>query len=430
MEDKLLGIELVKIILKHARLIIILVLVAGISSAIFTSPIFIVPQYKAETVIYPSSSNTSTNLLNSDMRFGSETEINNEIQILHSSILRDSIISKYSLYTHYKIDTANPNKKYKINQVFNSNIKIDQSRYNSIVIGVYDADPVTATNIANDLVKVGDFVKSEIIKKNLRGAFSLVSRELNEKIKEITELGDSINDLRHKNYRDAISLQNNHYLSQKENVDNLRNSIVKIRNEEGIYDLNNQFNDIYASYLRANATYITDSGMVTVMKTRLKADDTALIKREAEMEGSKFLTVKLRDKLSKLNRSGRNYNALWDNYNFEKGILGGLKSEYEIATSTFEKEFPDLKLETLKNRYAAELLLFNNLKSKYELAFSNLTDQVPASYVISPAEIPTHKIYPNRLLVIVLISFATFILTVLYFLLADRIRNFISLINN
>jgi capsular polysaccharide biosynthesis protein len=426
MEDRIIGVKVVDVIIKHIRIILLTVILAAVCCIIFTSPLFIDPIYKAEIIIYPSSANTSTNLLNSDMRFGSETEINNEIQILHSTILRDSVIRKFHLYSHYKIDTTSEHKHYNINQKFNSNIKIDQSRYNSIVISVFDIDPVMAADIANDMVKTGDYVKSEIIKKNLRSAFDLVSRELNSKIREITLLGDSINDLRHKNYSQAISLQSNHFVSQKENVDNLRNSIVKIRNEEGVYDLDNQFNSIYSSYLKASSIYLMDSGIVSVMRKHMKENDTALIKREAEMLGSKILTERLRDKLDKLNKSGKKYNDLWDNYNFEKGILGGLKSEYEIATSTYEKEFTNLSLETLKNRYTAELLLYNNLKTKYELAFNNLTDQVPAAYVISPAEIPSHKAFPNRLLITAMVSIAFGMLMVAYFLVADRIGVLLS----
>jgi len=421
MEESSLGIGIIKILVKRRRPILIIVLFAVVCSIIVTFPIFIPPQYMAEATIYPPGSYTSSGLLNSDVRFGTETDIDNEIQILHSTILRDSIINKYKLYSHYEIDTESPRKKYYVAETYNDNVKFSQSRYNSIEIEVYDHDPVTAAEMANDIVKIGDEVKTGIVKKNLQIAFELASRQLNEKTKEIADLGDSIIYLKRQNYNDAIGLQKSHYLAEKGTVDDLRNSIVTIRNEDSIYDFEIQFNSIYTSYLKAEADYLSDSGMVQVMRGNFKPGDTVLVRKEAELEGARILTHKLTNKLAKLNRSDKKYNSLFDNYNFEKGILGGLKNEYEIATSTFEKEFTNLQLETLKDKYNSELQLYNIFKTKYELALSNLTDQVPASYIVSPAETPSVKAYPKRLLITILVALSTFLLSILFFTISDNI---------
>jgi len=418
-EDRPIGIELIRIALRHKKTIGLLVGIAVLSSIIFTSPFFLKPQFKAETTIFPTAANTSINLLNSDMRFGSETEINNEIQILHSNILRDSLIKKFDLFRHYNIDTTSPDKIYYFNKKFNSNVKTDQTRYNSIEVSVYDEDPAFAQKIANEIVTMGDRVKSGIIKKNLKNAYDLISEELNSKTKEISELGDTINRLRHQNYDDAIGLKSNHFNSTKNTVDDLRNALAKIRTDEGVYNTENQFNSIYKSYLKANAVYLTDSGMLAIMKKHLKENDTAMVKKEAEYEGSRILVGQLRAQLAKLSRTDNKYNTLFDNYNYEKGILGELKSQYEIEASTFEKEYPNLRLETLKSKYTAELQLYNNIKARYELALSNLTDQVPSAYVVSPADIPTRKVSPQRLLITVVTAISVFALSVLaYFLMS------------
>jgi len=430
MEENTPGIEIIKILVKHKRPIAIAVGFAALCSIIITTPIIIPPQYLAETTIYPPGSYTSSGLLNSDMRFGSETDIDDEIQILHSTILRDSIVNKYHLYSHYKIDTQSAKKTYYVNKIYNENVQFSQSRYNSIEIDVYDEDPAIAAAIANDIVKMGDEVKTGIVKKNLKIAFELASRQLTEKTKEIADLGDSIIYLKHKNYDDAINLQKSHYLAEKGNVDDLRNSIVNIRNEDSIYDFETQFNSIYGAYLKADAEYLSDSGMVKVMRNNFKSGDSVLVRKEAEFQGARILTRQLANKLAKLNRSDKKYNALFDSYKFEKEILSGLKTEYETSTSTFEKEFDNLKLETLKGRYTSEMQLYNVFKTKYELALSNVTDQVPASYIVSPAEIPVIKAYPKRLLIIGLVTLGAFLLSILFFTIYGNIHHIRELIKD
>ncbi len=364
------------------------------------------------------------------MRFGSEADIEKGIQILHSSILRDSIVYKYHLFSHYGIDTNSPKKNYLMNEEYEKKIRFEQSRYNSIEIDVYDNDPVLAAKIANDIVKMADRVKNGIIKKNLKTAYDIISRELNDKIKEIGNLGDSIVYMKHKNYTDAINLQKSHLTAQRVNVDDLRNSIVGIRSQDSIYDMEFQYNSIYTSYLKAVADYMADSGIVQVMSRSFKPTDTSLVRKEGELKGQRILTIQLKNKLAKLNHSDKKYNELIDNYQSEKGILGGLKNEYEIATSTFEKEFNNLDLQTLKDKYTSELQLYNIIKTKYELALSNLTDQVPASYIISPAEVPSIKAYPQRLLATALISLGMFVFSILFFAIYDSMGNIRQLIKD
>jgi uncharacterized protein involved in exopolysaccharide biosynthesis len=422
--DRPLIIEIIRIVLKNKKIITILVAIAAILGMIFTTPFFIPPVYKSETIIYPPSANAS-----GGNSFGSETEIDDAVQILHSTILRDSIVSKYKLLRHYNIDTTNPRKNYYLNLAFNENIKSDQSRYNSIVISVYDTDPILASEIANDMVKIGDAVKTEIIRKNQRKAYSNVARELNGKIIRINQLGDSINTLLHKNYNDAISLERNKYNSQNGAVNDIRNSIVKIRSDEGIYDMDKQYSTIYACYIKANTLFLMDSGIVSEMKSNFKSNDTALLKKQAELSGARVLTKRLKEKLDQLNKSSKKYSSLTDSYDNEKDILKELKLQYEKTASSYEKEFPNLTLETLKNKYAAEQVLFNNLKSRYEVAFANLVDQMPASYVVSPAEIPVKKDFPNRILISALSALGIFSLCIVYFLVADYLKTYSAVLN-
>jgi uncharacterized protein involved in exopolysaccharide biosynthesis len=412
-KERALGLELIRLSLRHIRLLAKVVGAALLASVLFTAPIFIKPEYKSEVVLYPAGASTSASLLNSDIRFGFDRDVDNAMQVLQSTILRDSLIRKYDLMHHYEIDTTDPKKQFLLIETIKDNISVERTRYNSILIKVYDTDPRLAAAIANDMVRLGDKVKAEIIRRNLRSAYQTVEREMRLKMEQLTQLADSIRSLKRKNYHDAIGLLSNRFTTKQHHVDQLRTSLDRVRTEENIYDLGKQYNAIYKVYVTAVANFLTDSGMVAVMSKKLSEEDTTLIRRRAAMEGARILVEDLKGKLARLNRSGARYNQLMDNYSTEKSLLSGLLEDFEVSTSTFEKEYDNLPLATLKNKYTAELDMYKALKAKYELALNNLTDLVPASYVISPAEVPTKKVFPQRLLITALVCVGVYLLAIL-----------------
>ena len=410
-EEKI-GIVLVRLTVKHWLLILLVLIGTGTAAFIITSPAFMPPKYSAEAILYPPSTNTSTGLINSDMRFGSERDIDNALQVLQSTPLRDSIAKKYNLLQRYEIDTGNTHKNYLLNEEFNSNVIVERTRYGSIAVRVYDREPEFAAAMANDIVAMGDIVKAETIKKNLRNAFTSVERELRSKTAQVMAMADSINYLRQKNSREALGQLNQHFVSKKQTVDQLRNSLDKVRNQEGIYNLDQQFDATYTAYLEANNAYTIDSGMVAVMSKYYDEKDTTLVRRKARMEGAKSLAQGLKAKLVSLNRQGALYNSIQDRYNFEKSVLSDVQGDYEISRSTFDKEYNDIALTTLKTKYEADLSILNDLKTKYELALSNLTDIVPSSYLVSPATPSTKKVYPQRLLILILSCVSAYLVTI------------------
>ena len=187
------GIRLLRILFEWYKPILLITFFATAGALVFTSPYFMPPYYKAEIIFYPPGTNSSKILIEKDPRFGADKEIDEQIQILKSSIVRDSIISSYHLVSHYKIDTTKKAWAYFFYKQLEDNITIERTRYNSISVKVYDTDPVLAATIANDIVRIGDEVKSAIIKANLQKAFESVSREYFEKSKQLDEVISSLN---------------------------------------------------------------------------------------------------------------------------------------------------------------------------------------------------------------------------------------------
>ena len=414
------GLALLRLGLRYAKLLAAVVGGAVLGTLLFTAPLFITPRYRSEVVFYPAGASTSAGLLGSDIRFGYDRDVDNALQILQSSILRDSLVRKYHLLRHYGIDSADPRHTVDLLETYNDNVGVERTRYGSILGWVEDTDPRVAARMANDMVRIGDRVKAGIIRQNLRGAYQSAARELGLKLSELTGLADSINALKRRNYQQALGLRGRHYARKQQRVEHLRTALDRVRTDENIYDLGKQYNDVYKTYLTAVARYLTDSGMVAELSQRLPATDTALSRHRATLAGARLLTQDLRRKLHRLNRSGAGYNQLLDTYSTEKTVLANLQGDYEFALSTFDKEYDNIELATLKNKHLAELDLYRGLKAKTELALANLTDHVPASYVVSPAEAATKPVAPRRALLAALVGLSAGLLTLLGLLILEN----------
>jgi uncharacterized protein involved in exopolysaccharide biosynthesis len=186
-------IQLIYLLFRWRKVILITVLIASGIAIIGTMPQFLPPTFKAEAIIYPPASYSDKLIAEYDLRFGADKEIDEHIQILRSSILRDSIINKYKLMQHYNI--ANDDK-YKLNKLFKQfeeNVAIDRTRFNAISITVMDKDPVIAANLCNDFVKLGDQVKTIILKQNLAQTIVNIEKSIELNSEELDALAKSIN---------------------------------------------------------------------------------------------------------------------------------------------------------------------------------------------------------------------------------------------
>jgi uncharacterized protein involved in exopolysaccharide biosynthesis len=192
-ENKNAGIgELIRVLYKGRKVLLVSFVIAIIGSVIFSSPVFFPSEYKSEIIFYPPS-HTAKVMLEYDLYFGVDKEIDESIQILKSSILRDSLIKKYRLMEHYEID---PTGKFKLNQLYkkiDNNIKVERTRYNSISVTVFDTDPTIAANMANDMVKIGDEVKFMILKQNLKRIYETTEKENLKQLKTLDTLSEQIN---------------------------------------------------------------------------------------------------------------------------------------------------------------------------------------------------------------------------------------------
>jgi uncharacterized protein involved in exopolysaccharide biosynthesis len=184
------------------KLLITITIIAAIVSAIVSFTI--TPKFKSSVVLFPASSGSISKTLISQagnpkddiLKFGSEEEAEQLLQVLNSEEIRSKIIKKYDLAKHYKIDTASRFWRTKLFNEYKSNIKFKLTEYMSVVVEVLDKHPDTAAFIANEISDQIDTVMSRIQNDRAKKALALVEKEYNEMVNQMNQMSDSLRKIR------------------------------------------------------------------------------------------------------------------------------------------------------------------------------------------------------------------------------------------
>ncbi len=203
---------------KWKKPLAILTIVAIVASALFSSPYFIKPKFKSTVILFPANTNSISKVLIAEnssakediMQFGEEEQAEQLLQILNSDEIRNRIISKYQLMTHYDIDTTSPYKNTLLQKEYESNIGYSRTEFMSVEIEVMDTDPQLAADMANDIASLLDTVKNRMQKERAFKGMKIAEAEYFDLKNYIKGLEDSMDVLR--------SLGVNDYESQVERL--------------------------------------------------------------------------------------------------------------------------------------------------------------------------------------------------------------------
>lgn len=181
-------------------------LTVSIIGAVFSAivSLLITPKYQSSVILFPASSasisqsllSQNSNAQNDIMKFGTEQEGEQLMQVLNSAEIRDRIIQKFNLYKHYKVDTTSRYWRTKLYDEFKSNITFHRTEYMSVVIDVLDVDRDTAALIANEISNQVDTVMTRIQQDRAQKALAVVEKEYLEMVNQMNLLQDSLKRIR------------------------------------------------------------------------------------------------------------------------------------------------------------------------------------------------------------------------------------------
>ena len=113
--------EIIKFIIRYKISLAIICVASLIISAIVC--LSITPKFKSTVILFPTSSGSVSQSLITEsqqkkdiLKFGEEEDVEQLMQLLLSSEIRNRVIAKYDLMNHYKI---NPESKYSTTSLYN-----------------------------------------------------------------------------------------------------------------------------------------------------------------------------------------------------------------------------------------------------------------------------------------------------------------------
>lgn len=242
--------NLVQLIAKWKWHIAIITIVAALCGAIFSSSAFITPLYKSEAVVYPANI----------YPYSDESETEQMVQILNSKSIMDSVVAKFDLWNHYKIDR---NDRYAITYLigeYRDKVKITKTPYEAVSIEVLDKDPIYACDMAKSILNFYD-AKLQLLHKTKQA--------------EVLEM-----------YEHQIQAKQ-HY------IDSLKQHLSYISQEYDVFDYKSQTREVMKAYLAgsAKAKDMKDNmakygGEVIDLKARIEAEAEAFASMRLEYEQS------------------------------------------------------------------------------------------------------------------------------------------------
>lgn len=139
--------NLLEIIWKWKKHLIIVGALAVVLSAVFSSSTFIKPKFKSTARVYPS---------NNIYTFSDESESEQLLEIIGSQDIKLRVIDAFNLSEVYKISKDQPQYLTFIMAEFNDNVKFKKTEYETIEITVLDTDPNRACSMCDSIISFLD----------------------------------------------------------------------------------------------------------------------------------------------------------------------------------------------------------------------------------------------------------------------------------
>jgi capsule polysaccharide export protein KpsE/RkpR len=231
--------NLIRIFLKWKWHFIIVMTIAAIAGILFSSPMFIKPKFTSFAILYPANLST----------FSEESQTEQMLQWLESSEIMDSIIVKYDFALRYKIDPSTKHIKTVLRGMYNKNVRISKTQFESVRIEVIDIEPVIARDMVNSIIKLYN---------------NLVNASHREK------------------YLEVLQIERTRLFEKKQQLDSLKENIVSLREAYGLLDYGIQTSEVTKGFL---GTF--DGGNMA----QVNIDEVIRIKNNIQSKGDSLLLL-------------------------------------------------------------------------------------------------------------------------------------------
>ena len=190
--------ELIELLWLWRKKLIMVSLIAAVVSAVVS--FMVTEKFESNMVFYPTVGNSfsssylkqSSGSKGDPLEFGSETEVEEMLQILNSDLMKGEIIKRFDLMKYYKLDENDFQRYKKLDLLLKKNISFKRTDYTSIEVKVLDESPEMASKIVDGVSELIDSIKTSIQRQVAMQALAVVERSYLEKSMEIKTIDDSL----------------------------------------------------------------------------------------------------------------------------------------------------------------------------------------------------------------------------------------------
>ncbi|MFO7878846.1 MAG: hypothetical protein ACQES0_08895 [Bacteroidota bacterium] len=219
---------LFELISKWKYHLLILMLVAGGLSVLFSSSLFIHPKFESKAVLYPFNISP----------LSEESETEQMLEIIKSNDIRFEIYEAFDLDEHYGIAPNDPEYLNNLNSRFDRHISFGKTPNEAIEITFLDRDPQLASDVVDSIIT---FYNQKVLALNRNKSKELVRSfkyEIRRKHSEIDSLTDVLNKYRKENDLLDYGIQVEEYteaIAQGKNLKDVRKELNKWKEFGGEY---------------------------------------------------------------------------------------------------------------------------------------------------------------------------------------------------
>lgn len=150
------NIDMLKLLFSKRKHIIIISLIGAVVAAI--ASFIITPKYKSTAFIYPVNIG----------KYSMESQTEQLMQFVTAAEIREALLDRFHLAKHYDLDTLDPRFESFYMFAFEENVKISQTKYESIQIEILDKDPAMSQKLAYGVVDaVNDHIRNGLNSKTV-----------------------------------------------------------------------------------------------------------------------------------------------------------------------------------------------------------------------------------------------------------------------
>ncbi|MFP4664574.1 MAG: hypothetical protein ACLFM1_09120 [Bacteroidales bacterium] len=219
---------LFELISKWKYHLLILMLVAGGLSVLFSSSLFIHPKFESKAVLYPFNISP----------LSEESETEQMLEIIKSNDIRFDIYEAFDLDEHYGIAPNDPEYLNILNSRFDKHISFGKTPNEAIEITFLDSDPQLASDVVDSIIM---FYNQKVLALNRNKSGELVKsykHEIRRKHSEIDSLTGVLNKYRKENNLLDYGIQVEEYseaIAQGKNLKDVRKELNNWKEFGGEY---------------------------------------------------------------------------------------------------------------------------------------------------------------------------------------------------